>query len=129
MNQTQFLLLVLVALGGAGGSVLRYMVQGWLTRGDFPWGTLAVNVSGTFLLALTFFSFLAGGGLSAEARALLFFGVFGGYTTMSSFGLETISLLGDGRYLVASANVLLNVGLCLGGAILGRAVGLWIAGG
>lgn len=128
MNGTQIVLVALVALGGAGGSVARYLVQGWLTRGDFPWGTLAVNVAGTFLLALVFFAFLGSGGLSPEARAFLFLGVFGGFTTMSAFGLETVTLLGEGQLLLGSANVLLNVALCLGGALGGRAVGLWIGG-
>jgi CrcB protein len=118
----------LVAAGGALGSVLRYLVAGALTRGDFPWGTAVVNISGSFGLALLFFLALQQGSLSAELRALAFIGVFGGYTTMSSFSLETVTLMTENEWAGAAANVFLNVGLCLGGAVLGRAAGLALGG-
>lgn len=128
MDGEQAGLLALVALGGAIGSVLRYAASGWLTQGDFPWGTFFVNLSGSFLLAFLFFLALQQGGLSPSARALLFIGLFGGYTTMSTFGLETVAMLAEGQWLLGAANVFLNAGLCVGGAVLGRAVGLWLGG-
>ena len=124
MDLAQARLVGLVALGGAIGSVLRYGVTGALTTRDFPWGTFVVNFSGTFLLALCFFAFLQGGALAPDLRTFLFVGIFGGYTTFSTFGLETVSLYVEGDTLLAAANILLNAGLCLAGGFLGRAAGL-----
>lgn len=129
MNIGDLRLIALVAAGSALGGVARYGVSGLLTRKDFPWGTFAVNFSGTFLLALLFFLFLAGGYLSPELRTFLFIGIFGGYTTFSTFGVETVSLLREGQMWLAGANVFLNAGLCLGGALLGAALGTWMGGG
>jgi fluoride exporter len=129
MDANEVRLVALVAVGGAIGSVARYGVTGWLTRGDFPWGTLVVNVTGTFLLALVFFLFLGRGYLAPEFRTFLFVGVFGGYTTFSTFGLETVTFLRSGQYWLAGLNVSLNGGLCLLGAIAGAAVGVALGGG
>ncbi|MDE1821984.1 MAG: CrcB family protein [Euryarchaeota archaeon] len=128
-TQQQLRLVALVATGGAIGSVLRYGVSGALSRTDFPWGTFAVNFTGTFLLALLFFLSLERGLFSPELRALLFVGVFGGYTTFSTFGLETVTLLRGGETLLGAFNILLNGGICLGAAFLGAGVGLLLAGG
>lgn len=128
MDWNQARLVGLVAAGGAIGSVVRYLVSGWLTRGSFPWGTFVVNFSGTFLLSLIFFSFLQGTGLSPEIRTFLFVGFFGGYTTLSTFGVETVSLFVEGQLAYAAANVLLNAGVCLLGAFGGRAVGIGLGG-
>jgi fluoride exporter len=122
-------LVALVAIGGALGSVLRYGVSGVLTRGDFPWGTFAVNLSGTFLLTFVYFLALGRGYLTADIRTFLFVGVCGGYTTFSTFGLETVVLLREGQVLLAGLNVLLNAGLCLAGAVLGALLGLAVGGG
>lgn len=128
MDSEQWLMVALVAAGGAIGSVARYGLSGLLTRGSFPWGTFFVNFSGTLLLALVFFLFLQGGHLDAGLRVFLFVGVFGGYTTFSTFGLETVNLFAEGQLAWAAVNVVLNAGLCLGGAFVGRAVGLWLGG-
>lgn len=126
MDASQVRLVALVAAGGALGSVGRYAVSGLLTRGDFPWGTFAVNFTGTFALALLFFLFLGRGYLDPGARTFLFVGVFGGYTTFSTFGLETVNLLRSGSSWLATVNVGLNAGLCLVGAVAGAAIGtLW----
>lgn len=128
MDAGELKLILLVAVGGAIGSVLRYLVQGYLTRGDFPWGTFAVNIIGSFLIALIFFYLSQGQGISPEARAFMFIGIFGGFTTMSSFSLETVALLTEGQWLWAAGNILLNGGLCVIGALLGRAAGLLLGG-
>lgn len=128
MDLEELGLVGLVAVGGALGSVARYGLSGLLTRGDFPWGTFAVNLTGTFLLTALFFASLGGGFFSPEARTFLFVGVFGGYTTFSTFGLETVNLLREGQTYLAGANVFLNVGLCLVGALAGAALGTWWGG-
>ena len=119
-------LIILIGLGGAIGSVGRYLIQGYLTRGDFPWGTFAVNLIGSFLIALLFFFWSQGEGISSTTRAFLFIGVFGGFTTLSSFSLETVNLAQGGQWLWAMGNILLNGGLCVVGAFIGRAVGLLV---
>lgn len=104
----------------------RYGVSGFLTRGDFPWGTFAVNFSGTFLLTLAYFASLDRGYLSPDFRSLLFVGVFGGYTTFSTFGLETTVLLREGQTMTAGLNIFLNAGLCLAGGVAGAALGAYL---
>ncbi len=128
MESEELKLIALVALGGAVGSVLRYLLQGYLTRGDFPWGTFAVNLIGSFLIALLFFLWAQGEGISSMTRAFVFIGLFGGFTTMSSFSLETVNLAIGGQWLWAMGNILLNGGICVLGAFLGRAAGLLIGG-
>ncbi len=128
MDWTQAKLVGLVAIGGAFGSAVRYTASGALTRGDFPWGTFFVNLTGSFLLALLFFLAMGRGFISSDLRALVFIGVFGGYTTMSTFSLETVTLLTEGQLGWAAANIFLNAGLCLVGAYLGRAVGMLLGG-
>jgi CrcB protein len=128
MDWTQAKLFGLVAIGGAFGSVVRYVASGYLTRGDFPWGTFFVNLTGSFLLALLFFLAMGRGFITSELRALVFVGVFGGYTTMSTFSLETVSLLTEGQLAWATGNIFLNAGLCVVGAYLGRAVGILLGG-
>lgn len=128
--------LIWVAAGGALGSALRYLLGGWvqtarwvdrLTGGwpVFPWGTLAVNLSGCLaigLLAGLFEQRLASPGL----RLFLLVGVLGGFTTFSTFGLETQRLLEEGSLALAAANAGLSLGGGLLGVLLGLALGRWI---
>jgi fluoride exporter len=129
MDANQVRLVALVAAGGALGSVARYGVSGWLTRGPFPWGTFVVNLTGTFLLCFLFYLSLSRGYLPPEERTFLFVGAFGGYTTFSTFGLETTEMLRAGQLLPATANIALNAGVCLLGAILGSIAGAFLSGG
>jgi CrcB protein len=105
--------LLLVALGGALGSVARYKLSGLVLHQTidwkFPLGTFIVNVLGCLVAGI-----LAGMAekfdlLSADLRLLLFTGVLGGFTTFSAFGLETMFLLRRGEVLVAGANVIVSV--------------------
>ena len=114
--------ILLVALGGALGSVARYKLSGWIlhhtTDWRFPAGTFAVNVIGCLVAGV-----LAGlaerqGLFSPEARLLLFTGVLGGFTTFSAFGLETMFLLRRGEVLIAGSNIVLSV--------LAGLVALWL---
>ena len=101
--------ILLVLAGGGMGSLLRYGVSGFFTKSgsNFPLGTLLVNLSGSFLIGLLW-------GISEKAvfhpnwKIFLFTGILGGFTTFSAYGLETFSLLRDGRTMFAMANILLN---------------------
>lgn len=116
--------LLLIAAGGGLGSVLRFLagqgVQNAVGK-DFPYGTLFVNVSGCFAIGLLFVVITERAMLPPEWRAFLIIGVMGGYTTFSSFSLETVSLLARGDWLKAGLNVLLSVVLCLVATGLGIA--------
>lgn len=114
--------LVAIAAGGALGSVTRYLsgaaVHLWLPR-TFPWGTLAVNVLGCAALGVLWV-WLAGRGPAGESlRALLIIGLLGGFTTFSSFSLETLLLFEQHSWLRAGGYVLASVALCLAGCWAG----------
>ena len=109
---------LLVALGGAIGSVARYGASGLVARwfGEtFPWGTLLVNVLGSFAIGL--FATLTGTEgrwlVPPAARTFFMVGICGGFTTFSSFSLQTLSLVRDGEWLYAGLNILGSVALCL----------------
>ena len=108
---------LIIALGSAFGGVARYWISGlvaeWVGE-TFPWGTLVVNVAGSALIgALAALGDSARVGLPAEARLFLMVGVMGGFTTFSSFSLQTLRLVQDGDWWRAAANVLLSVVICL----------------
>jgi CrcB protein len=107
-----------VAVGGALGTTGRYWLSGVVARliGEtFPWGTLSVNVTGSFVIGL--FAVLTGPDgrifLGSTARQFVMIGLCGGYTTFSSFSLQTLALMNDGEWLYAGANIVLSVALCL----------------
>jgi CrcB protein len=113
-----------VAIGGALGSVARFWLNGLVAARfgeSFPWGTMVVNVSGSFIIG--FFATLTGadGRIFAPASVRTFFmvGLCGGFTTFSSFSLQTLNLANDGEWLYAGANILLSVVLGLLGVSLG----------
>ncbi len=121
--------LLLVGLGGFLGASIRYLLGGWLTARwptIFPYETLLINVSGSFLLS--FFMVLALGRfeLPVEYRHLLAIGFLGSYTTFSTLTFETLELAEQGDLLYATLNVLVSVvlGLIAGylGLVLGRLV-------
>ena len=110
-----------VAIGGAIGSVLRFWLGGWVASkaGAALWGTLFVNVTGSFLIG----ALAALGSNHPLLRYLLMFGVMGGYTTFSAFSLQTLDLFRDGNTTLALANVALSMILCLVGVWLGFVAG------
>lgn len=121
---------LLIALGGAGGSVLRYLLGSAIQRGSgsgFPIGTLVVNVSGCFLIGILVRQFL-NMQLSHDLRALLIVGFCGGFTTFSTFSAETLALIEGGEYARAIAYVLLSVGVCLLATLAGMTTMQLIAG-
>jgi CrcB protein len=113
---------LLVAAGGALGGALRYAISGWVAKrvGEtFPWGTLLVNASGAFLLALLMGSSAFGGNLSNGTWLLLGVGAIGSYTTVSSLSLQTLSLAREGQPRAAAVYVVLSVITGLAAAALG----------
>lgn len=119
-----------VALGGALGSVGRYWLGGLVADrvgSTFPWGTLAVNVSGSFVIGILAVLALAEGRLDPQSRTFvtqfLMIGVCGGFTTFSSFSLQTLNLLREREFLYASGNVLLSVLSCMVAVWLGWLLG------
>ena len=118
-----------VALGSALGGVARYGCSGLMARtiGEtFPWGTLFVNVLGSLLIGLVATVSAPEGRwlLSMEARQFLMVGVFGGFTTFSSFSLQTLNLLQDGEWLYSGVYIVGSVVLCLVGVWAGHALGV-----
>jgi CrcB protein len=108
--------LLMIGIGGGLGALARYGVAGLVQRGaGFPWGTLAVNAIGCFLIGLVFDR------VPADWRTFAVIGVLGGFTTFSSFGHETVELLRGGQTTLALANIGMNVVLGLGAVLLGRA--------
>lgn len=122
--------MMIVALGGALGSVFRYLLGTWiqaLSKSiDFPYGTLAVNLTGCFLIGFLAQLAEARGAFASETRLFVFIGILGGFTTFSSFGNETVNLLREGGTLNALANVGANVIVGLLLVWLGRIVAFWI---
>jgi CrcB protein len=122
-------LILAIAAGGAAGSVLRYglsiWVHSWAGRG-FPYGTLAVNVLGCLAMGALFVLFLERFADSAVWRAGLLIGVLGGFTTFSSFSIETFNLIEAGESFKALLNMAGSVVLCVGatwaGVLIGRAL-------
>lgn len=117
---------LLVASGGALGTLARYLLSGMVANSvgqTFPWGTLVVNVTGCFVIGL--FAGLTGPDgrflVSSSARQFVMTGICGGYTTFSSFSLQTLNLMNDREWLYATGNVLGSVGLCLFFTWLGAA--------
>ncbi|MCP4551741.1 MAG: fluoride efflux transporter CrcB [Bacteroidetes bacterium] len=118
--------LLAILIGGASGTVLRYWVSGWAQRlfvGVFPWGTLAVNLIGSFIIGFTW-GLLERGTISVNFRLFLFVGLFGGFTTFSSFTLECLTLIKSGHIkyalLYIGASNILGLILVYFGYILAR---------
>jgi CrcB protein len=109
-----------ICLGGAAGTGARYLMSGWVQRlgGTFPYGTLAVNVLGSFLLGVIMRVALTTELLSPTPRLALTVGVLGGFTTYSTFNYETLQYFQDGAWLFAFLNILTTVlGCLIAGAI------------
>jgi CrcB protein len=121
--------LLLIGLGGFAGAISRYLVDGFVTdrtAGAFPWGTLAVNLSGSFVLGLLFAMTAERAILPADIRGPVMIGFIGAYTTFSTFMLESWVLIENGSYASAVANlggsVLLGLVAVVAGLTVGRAI-------
>ena len=117
--------IICVGVGGCIGAVIRYLVTIQSTKminSDFPLGTLIVNVVGGFLIGMIVELSMSTDLISPNLKLFLTTGIMGGLTTFSTFSLETINLISDGRYLLGTANIFLNVFLSLGGVALARTI-------
>lgn len=121
--------LILIGVGGFAGAIVRYLVDGAVierTGGGFPWGTLVINVSGSFLLGLLFALTAERALLPADVRGPLMIGFLGAYTTFSTFMLESWRLAEMGAWGPALANLggslVLGLVAVVAGLTLGRAL-------
>jgi CrcB protein len=117
------MILFLIAFGGAAGSLLRYLIGGAIQRlspSGFPVGTLFVNVVGCFLIGV-FVRFLLHMQTSPGMRALLVVGFCGGFTTFSTFSIETVGLIEGGEYARAATYIAVSVLLCITATFAGMA--------
>ncbi len=120
-------LYALVAAGGAIGSVGRYWLAGAvarLTGPGFPWGTILINISGSFVIgALAGFTAGRGGAGTVSLQAFAMAGLCGGFTTFSAFSLQTVELLRVGQVWQAAANVIISVVICVAASTAGLLLG------
>jgi CrcB protein len=118
-------LYLLIALGGALGSVARFFLSGLVANqfgATFPWGTLVINVTGSFVIGF-FFTLTEPGGrafASSNTRQFVMTGLCGGYTTFSAFSLQTLNLAREGEWFHAGANTVGSVVACLLAVWLGH---------
>ena len=120
-----------ICIGGAVGTGARYLLSGWvlLWLGTaLPWGTLAVNVLGSFLLGAIMHLAITTHAIAPTLRLALTTGVVGGFTTYSTFNYETIEYLRGRAFGLAVANVVLTVVLCLAAGLAGLFLARWMVG-
>lgn len=112
---------IVVAAGGAIGAVLRFGVYKTVDT-SFPWATVLVNLIGCLLASFLMFRY--GVDMGDTFRTFLFVGVFGAFTTMSTFSIDVVNLLTDGSYTGALLHIVLNSVVCIGAAFGGRYLAL-----
>ena len=112
-----------VGVGGGIGALARYYIAGWIQGASaFPWGIFVVNITGGLLMAMIIEASALKLNLSPELRSFLTVGILGGYTTFSTFSLDSVLLLQKGEYAQAAVYVIGSVVL----SILALVAGLWI---
>ena len=120
-----------ICLGGAVGTGARYLLSGWALAvfgTALPWGTLAVNLLGSFLIGGLMHVALVARLIGPTVRLALTSGVLGGFTTYSTFNYETLEYLRAGNWGLGLANIGLTVGLCLIAGLAGLIVARWLVG-
>ncbi len=114
--------LLIIGIGGFLGAILRYLVSGWVYRvfgSALPWGTLAVNIIGSFILGFFFTYSINKMAVSPEFRNFISIGLLGAFTTFSTFSYETIMLMQQELYKETIMNISFNVIFCLIAALAG----------
>lgn len=117
---------ILIAVAGLVGTLLRYWLSGYVAKQQgetFPWGTMAVNLIGCLLTGVVFFVTEERLLVSHTVRTVILIGLLGGFTTFSSYGLQTFTLLRDGEFGLAVLNVVMSNTLGLFMVWLGYALG------
>lgn len=125
-------LYLIVAIGSGIGGMLRYYISDLVQKYSsslFPYGTLTVNVIGSFIIGLILFYLDSIKIISSEMRLFFTVGLCGGLTTFSTFSYETIKLIQDSEYLLAGTNILLNVFITLLAVLLAAFISKLIIGG
>jgi len=125
-------LYLIVAVGSGVGGFLRYVISDVVYKYSpslFPYGTLLVNILGSFLLGFVLFYLDAVKLVSSEMRLFLTVGLCGGLTTFSTFSYETVKLIQDSEYLLAGTNILLNVFITLLAVLLAAFISKLLIGG
>jgi CrcB protein len=118
-----------ICLGGAAGTGARYLLSGWLLRAlgtAFPYGTFAVNVLGSFLVAVLMYLGIDASMISPTARLALTTGFMGGFTTFSTFSYETLKYLQEEAWGMAAWNAIATVLGSLGACLLGWLCAKWL---
>lgn len=118
--------LIFIAAGGAIGAVFRFLVSNgihsFMSR-DFPYGTLTVNVIGSFVMGMSYVMLIERLNVSPEWRAFIVVGLLGAFTTFSTFSIETLVLIQNSELSKAMLNVFLSVVLCVMGSWIGLILG------
>ncbi len=125
-------LYLIVAFGSGLGGMLRYFISDFVQRSSpslFPYGTLTVNVVGSFILGLILFYLDSLKLISSEMRLFLTIGLCGGLTTFSTFSYETVKLIQDSQYLIAGTSILLNVFVTILAVLLAAFISKLLIGG
>ncbi len=127
-----FVTCLYVIVGGALGSLARYAVSVWAlpVSRDLPWGTIGINIVGSFIIGFFGTLTLAQGRypVAENIRLFVMVGFCGGFTTFSSFSLQTLDLIRGGAMLRAGANIALSVALCVAAVALGHLIAAQING-
>ena len=118
MQSDTLMLMLFAGLGAAIGGMIRFATTRIIDSSEFPWATFAVNILACFMAAFIMMRF--GGSMGEGARVFLVVGIMGGLSTLSTFTTETVNLLYSGSYGMMVLNIVLNVGVCILGAVLGR---------
>jgi len=125
-------LYLIVAFGSGIGGMLRYYISDFIQKNSsslFPYGTLTVNIVGSFILGLIIFYLDSLKLISSEMRLFLTIGLCGGLTTFSTFSYETVKLIQDSQYLLAGSNILLNVFVTILAVLLAAFISKLLIGG
>jgi len=117
---------LVVILGGAIGTLGRYLISVWalpISR-ELPWGTILINITGSFVIGFFGTLTLAHGRfpVSENMRLFVMVGICGGYTTFSSFSLQTLDLIRSGAVMRATVNIIASVALCVGAVAIGHLI-------